>query len=232
MASPRIYTYKVTFPNQGWWYWGAHVEKRHGELYTGSPVTHKEKWDLFEYEVQILEFFETWDEALEVEKRLISPDLNNPLCLNENEGGIGSSAACSRGGKTAASLGKTGFQTLTFEQRSVIGKKAGVSNKAKGVGYCGLSQDDRIKYGRIGGAISGKDLYKSKKGLFSESGRDKTLAAVRKATKVTNKKTHEAWIFKSQVAAAKFMGVSTSSITGYVNGRHQHKKYLVERTSL
>ena len=84
---PRIYTYKITFPNQGWWYWGWHKEKKLGEDYFGSPKTHKDKWDWFEFEKQILEFFDDKVEAQKVEKRLIRPDLNNPMCLNESNGG-------------------------------------------------------------------------------------------------------------------------------------------------
>jgi hypothetical protein len=85
--NPRIYTYKITFPHQGWWYWGWHKEKKFGEDYSGSPKTHRQKWEDFDWEIQILEFFECKIEAQKVEKRLIGPDLNNPMCLNESNGG-------------------------------------------------------------------------------------------------------------------------------------------------
>ena len=84
---PRIYTYKITFPHQKWWYWGVHKEKKAGETYDGSPKVHKNKWKWFEYEKQVLEYFDTYEEARAVEIRLIEPDLNNPLCLNEGCGG-------------------------------------------------------------------------------------------------------------------------------------------------
>ena len=84
---PRIYTYKITFPNQGWWYWGVHKERKYGEDYWGSPSSHKDKWDWFEFEKQILEFFDDYREANTVEQRLIKPDLNNPMCLNMSCGG-------------------------------------------------------------------------------------------------------------------------------------------------
>ena len=87
MMGPRIYTYKITFPSQGWWYWGVHKERRYGEEYWGSPKAHAEKWKWFEFEKQILEFFDSYEEARKVEIRLIKPDLNNPLCLNESCGG-------------------------------------------------------------------------------------------------------------------------------------------------
>lgn len=59
-----------------------HKEKKFGEEYWGSPSTHKDKWKYFEFEKQILEFFDDWEEAHRTEERLIKPDLSNPLCLN------------------------------------------------------------------------------------------------------------------------------------------------------
>ena len=98
------YTYRVKFPYQGWWYWGKHSTDDLNDGYCGTPVTHKEKWKLFYWEMEILEFFETELECTEVEKRLIRPDLNNSLCLNENSGGGLSLEANSRGGKTAGKI--------------------------------------------------------------------------------------------------------------------------------
>jgi hypothetical protein len=105
MSSPRIYTYKITFPDQGWWYWGVHKEKEYGEEYWGSPATHREKWKWFEFEKQILEFFDTWDEAVRVERRLVKPDLNNPLCLNEGAGRAYSLETMAKGGKIGGPIG-------------------------------------------------------------------------------------------------------------------------------
>lgn len=105
MKEPRIYTYKVTFPYQRWWYWGVHKEKVHGEPYFGSPKTHRSKWKWFYHEVQILEFFDSWDEARAVERRLIAADLNNPMCLNENNCGGFSIQATMKGNQLGASIG-------------------------------------------------------------------------------------------------------------------------------
>ena len=121
----RIYTYKVTFPNQGWWYWGWHKEEKFGEDYSGSPETHKEKWDNFEWEFQILEFFDCEVEAQNVENRLIKPDLNNPNCLNEHYGSVISSEAASRGGSTTAKNGG-GFRNK--EQAKRAGRTVGRAN--------------------------------------------------------------------------------------------------------
>ena len=91
---PRIYTYKITFDDAPYWYWGVHKEKVFGEPYFGSPVVNKWVWDWFEPEITILQTFpfsdEGWREAQAVEQRLILPDLNNPLCLNELCGPISS----------------------------------------------------------------------------------------------------------------------------------------------
>jgi len=124
---PRIYTYKITFPHQGWWYWGVHKEKTFDDSYNGSPVTHAEKWKNFEFEKQILEFFEDYNEARKVEKRLIDPDLNNPLCLNENSGGGFSLKTSSEGGKIAGKIAvESGHleSVTSFESRSKGGKIA------------------------------------------------------------------------------------------------------------
>ena len=92
IMQPRIYTYKITFEEIPHWYWGVHKEKKFGELYLGSPVTHKWMWEFYTPKIQILEFFpfseEGWAEAKAVEDRIIKPDLNNSLCLNERYGGI------------------------------------------------------------------------------------------------------------------------------------------------
>jgi hypothetical protein len=103
---PRIYTYKVTFEEIPDWYWGSHKEKKYGEGYLGSPDTHAWKWGFYTPILEICEFFsytdEGWVEALKVEKRCIKPDLNNPLCLNENVGGLLSLEANRRGGNISA----------------------------------------------------------------------------------------------------------------------------------
>jgi hypothetical protein len=105
---PRIYTYKVTFEEIPHWYWGVHKEKSYNDGYTGSPVTHRWMWDFYTPKIQILETFpfseEGWKEAQLVEKRLITPDLNNPLCLNENCGGFLSLSLCSEAGKKGAEI--------------------------------------------------------------------------------------------------------------------------------
>lgn len=88
---PRIYTYKITFEEIPHWYWGVHKEEEYGEEYWGTPVTNRRYWEWYTPKKQILEIFPTteegWRQANKVEDRLIRPDLNDPLCLNEGIGG-------------------------------------------------------------------------------------------------------------------------------------------------
>lgn len=133
---PRIYTYKITFEEIPHWYWGVHKEKKFRELYLGSPVTHRWMWDFYTPKVQILEFFpnteEGWKEANLVEDRLIKPDLNNPLCLNEGCGARVSRAAAQRGGQ------KMKGRPKSEEHKQKIGK--GNKGKKRSPEYCeGLS---------------------------------------------------------------------------------------------
>ena len=164
IAAPRIYTYKVTFPAQGWWYWGAHKEKRHGEPYSGSPFTHKEKWKWFHWELEILEFFNSWEEALAVEKRLIAPDVNNPNCLNERVQGILSTEALRRGGRKSVELGH-GFDSFDKEVLSQFGRNVG-KNGGGGVAngkseHCAFKNSDvQRENGKRGGVKNkGKKWY-------------------------------------------------------------------------
>jgi hypothetical protein len=138
--SPRIYTYKITFEEVSYYYYGVHKEKKFGEYYMGSPYTHKWMWKHYTPKKQILEFFEYtddgWIEAQEVEKRLIRPFYNDDKwCLNENVGGRFSIEHQRRAGR------KSGV---------VNGKKAGQKCKELGLGICGLSYEERVKYGKIG----------------------------------------------------------------------------------
>jgi hypothetical protein len=129
---PRIYTYKVTFEEIPHWYWGVHKEKRYNDGYMGSPVTHKWMWEFYTPRIQILELFphtdEGWSEASEVERRLILPDLNNPLCLNERCGKSPSRLSSQRGGWAALEV----WMTKTPEERSKRSRPAGMKALEEG----------------------------------------------------------------------------------------------------
>jgi hypothetical protein len=171
----RIYTYKITFEETPHWYWGIHKEKKFGEVYLGSPITHKWMWEFYTPKIQILEFFNSWGEGKSVEDRLILPDLNNPLCLNEAAGFYMSLDSCSRGGLAAvekAKIGGYGFYGKKTETQIKSSKKEGaklsrysVENGTKtgrenvelGRGIYSLSKDELKKNASKGGKIGGRN---------------------------------------------------------------------------
>lgn len=198
MYSPRIYTYKITFEEVPYYYYGVHKERKFGEEYWGSPVTNKWCWDFYTPKKQILELFDYSDrgyiEAQEVEKRIISPILNNEQCLNENVGGSFSLKICREAGKKGYENGilkskhllseygkkggkitgkmckenKTGIFGLTYEERSLHGKKI----KERKIGVHKLSSEELSNAGKKG--------YKNGLGKLSkeeriETGRKKHL---------------------------------------------------------
>jgi hypothetical protein len=154
---PRIYTYKITFEEIPHWYWGVHKEKKFGELYLGSPVTHKWMWEFYTPRIQILEFFpfteEGWKEANLVEDRLIKPDLNKPLCLNENYGGYKSIEACKKGGYIGGQIAGP----------KVVEEKLGV--------HCPdyVESEKYIKDRVKGGQVSGQNSFEKKTKIFAIS---------------------------------------------------------------
>ena len=128
ILTSKFYTYRVVFPGFPWFYYGVHRDN--GKPYFGSPVTHKWIWDFYDCEIQILEWFESWEEATEVEKRLIRQFLHDPNCLNEHCGGNLSLVAVRRGHETQRQR-KIGIHSplfenpATFESRSAGGKLGG-----------------------------------------------------------------------------------------------------------
>jgi hypothetical protein len=169
MNSPRIYLYKVTFEEVPHWYWGIHKEKKFGETYLGSPTTHRWMWDFYTPEIEILQLFpfneEGWSEAHDVEERVIKPDLDNSLCLNEACGGKISLTARSLGGKKISlqqqsENGKKGAVVLNLQKdergRSINALKGAMRAKEMGVGLAFLTMEQRVKAGKKGGRIGGK----------------------------------------------------------------------------
>ena len=158
--SPRIYTYKITFEEVPYYYYGVHKEKKFDEYYMGSPYTNKWCWEFYTPKKQILQLFdftdEGWIEAQEVEKRLIKPFYNDDKwCLNENCGGRFSIEHQIKVGSMGANKCREleiGIYALTLEQKSENGKKA----KELGVGVHSLSKEELSKNGKRGGKIGGQ----------------------------------------------------------------------------
>jgi len=135
---PRIYVYKITFKDVPLYYIGVHKERTFNEEYMGSPVTHKEKWQIYTPQKEILSEFDYtddgWLQAQEFEKELIRPVYNTDInCLNESCGPRISLAVC------RAAARKTNA-SKTFEQRSEAAKK----------GRANMTQEQRSECSRKG----------------------------------------------------------------------------------
>jgi hypothetical protein len=151
MYSSRIYTYKITFEEVPYYYYGSRKEKKYNEYYMGSPVTHKWCWELYTPKKQILELFdytnEGYEECRRVENRLIKPFLDDPYCLNKNCGGIVSTEMCKKGAKTQVE-NKIGIHSRTREQIIKDGNKGRETQKKMGIGIYGLSPEIRKENGK------------------------------------------------------------------------------------
>lgn len=120
-----------------WYYFGVHTDN--GKPYSGSPKTHKWLWDFYDYEVAILERFETREEANAVETRIISHFINDRNCLNECVGGKFSLESLRRGARTRNQLpikestkqklkerNKNRWSHFSKEERSILLKQYGM----------------------------------------------------------------------------------------------------------
>jgi hypothetical protein len=155
---PRIYTYKITFVDTPYYYYGVHKEKRFNEEYWGSPVTHKWCWDFYEPKKQILEVFdyttEGWVTAQQIEKKLIKPSYNiDKWCLNENVGGAISLSICSLNGKKAYEI-KAGIHSWNKSQISKNSKQSGKKAYELGVGIHARTKEQMQEQGKINGNIT------------------------------------------------------------------------------
>ena len=133
--------YKITFEEVPYYYYGVHKEKYFNEEYFGSPITHKWCWEFYTPKKQILEFFNCWEEAQEVEKRLIKPFYNtDKWCLNENIGGVLSLEVYRKGGKKVKELG-IGIFGRTKREKIEHASKNGKLSYELGIGIHGRSKE-------------------------------------------------------------------------------------------
>lgn len=149
---PRIYTYKITFEEVPYYYYGVKKEEYFNQEYWGTPKTNKWCWEFYTPKKQILEIFEYsdagWLEALTMEKQLIKPVFNvDKWCLNESCGGKVSLEVHRKTGKKTQELG-IGIFSQTKEQLQENGKKVGSF------------------YGHIGGKKSASKRKELKVGIF------------------------------------------------------------------
>jgi hypothetical protein len=159
--SPRIYTYKITFEEVPYYYYGMHTETKYDEEYWGSPVTNKWCWKLYTPKKQILELFGDRRSAHEVEKRLIKSVYNtDKWCLNASVGGINFLSKkqiiknAIKGGKRSAEL-KVGVHARTKEQMiedgKIAGRIGGKRSKELGLGIHGITKEQMSENGIKGG---------------------------------------------------------------------------------
>jgi hypothetical protein len=200
--SPRIYVYKITFDEVDHYYYGCHKEKRFDEYYMGSPKTNKKYWELYTPRKEYIKFFEFSDEgyteARKFEDSLISPVLNQELCLNEHVGGFYSLESVKKSGRIsyerrigihgrskdkrvedARKAGKISFEKRvgihgrSKEEVSEHSKKNGKITYERGVGICGQSKEKMSENGKkggpLGGKIGGSRAYELRVGVHARS---------------------------------------------------------------
>lgn len=154
--SPRIYTYKITFEEVPYYYYGVHKETKYDEKYLGSPYKNKWCWDFYTPKKQILEVFEYsdegWDEAIKVERRLIKSVLfSDKWCLNA---GCGFMLPLERRREIGKKSGKycvenkIGFHSFNQEQRKEVGRRMGTKNYKNKVGIHALTKEQRSENAR------------------------------------------------------------------------------------
>lgn len=175
--SPRIYTYKITFEEVPYYYYGMHEEKVYDEEYWGSPKTHKWCWEIYTPKKQILETFISREDAGEIERRLIKPVYNtDKWCLNANCAGVFSLDTCSKAGKKGSKIAKemnVGIFSMTKEEQILAGKKSYESRIKNGTdGLSKLTTEERQK----NGSKMGKITYELKLGIHSQTKEEQSEA--------------------------------------------------------
>lgn len=188
MYSPRIYTYKITFEEVPYYYYGIHEEKVYGEEYWGSPVTNKWCWELYTPKKQILETFNNRKEAHKVEVRLIKPFYKkDPYCLNAGCGNFDlTPKERVKAGKKSAEVHKKN-KTGTFDPEKKIHRKGGKIGGKLNVESGHLQKISELKYICLEtGFISstrGLSLYQKKRGIDTSKRRLLTYEEYREKTK-------------------------------------------------
>jgi len=199
---PRIYTYKITFEEVPYYYYGVHKENIFDEYYMGSPYTHKWCWEFYTPKKQILELFDFTDkgyiDAQEIEKKLIRPVYNNDKwCLNKSCGGKVSLDIARRVGKKMGNIQgpiryetKTGIFAMTEdewkENRSKGGKTSSKINQEQGKAIFGMSAEERRNASRKGGETNAKN----KTGVCGLP-KEKRIENGKKGGAISGKKTYE-----------------------------------------
>jgi len=191
--SPRIYVYKITFKEVPHYYYGVHKEKKFNEDYFGSPVTHKNYWELYTPIKEYIKFFEFNDEGFKqariFENSLIGPALNEELCLNAHCGGGMSLKVYKTSGKLGGLvnyLRGNGIHALSKEQKIENASKAGKKSFELGVGVHARSSEKMTEDGIKGGTL----LHKLGLGIHSMTKEEKSEAG-KIGGMIAGRKTYE-----------------------------------------
>jgi len=194
---PRIYTYKITFEEVPYYYYGVHKEKKFNDDYMGSPRTHRWCWDFYTPKKQVLELFDYDDagflKAQEIEKELIRPVYQtDKWCLNENCGGKISIKIAELSGKRNYELGigifgrtyeemsnqgkinetrtfieKTGIHSLSSEEIQINAILGGEKSRNLKLGIHGLTDEQQSENARKAGTISYQNNKYLKRGFLN-----------------------------------------------------------------
>lgn len=185
---PRIYTYKITFEEVPYYYYGSKKEKVFDEEYWGSPITNKWCWELYTPKKQILELFEYSDKgyikAQEVEGRLIRLVYNtDEWCLNANCLGIFSIDQKRKAGKIGGEIGGkivgkksyelgTGIFGMTTEEKREVSLKGIETQRKNNTGIFAITNEQR----RENVKKSHETQRKEGKGFFGMTAEQKSEA--------------------------------------------------------
>ena len=147
------YTYRITFED-GCYYYGVRKSPEGDPFkdpYVGSPVTFKEKWTHESFTKEVLDIFDTWEEASTSEAALIRKVYKkDPKCLNRNCSGAIHPDLCKVGGSKKDPAKRKA-------DSSKGGRKAALVNREKGTAIFGMSPEQKASAGREGGKTSGKN---------------------------------------------------------------------------
>jgi hypothetical protein len=207
---PSIYTYKITFEGAPYFYFGVHKERLPGEEYWGSPHTHKKIWSKYKPIKEVLEYYESWEEATQAEIALICPFLNDSNCLNESAGRAFSLESCKRGGR------KGGRKAVESGQLRIAQHLGRLTQIRSGHFSKIATRESRVKGGRIGGKIAGRKAVES--GQLREAS-EIAYSRLRKPILLIDIKTGDRFYFNGLGEAARALKLHKPGISAVANGR-------------
>lgn len=159
IMQPRIYTYKITFEEVPYYYYGSKKEKVFNEEYWGSPVSNKWCWEFYTPKKQILEVFDYTNEgyikAQEVEGRLIKLVYNtDKWCLNANCLGVFSIEQKRKAGKIGGKIGgkivgnrayelKMGIHAMTAKEKREVSLRGVETQRKNNTGIFAITNEQR-----------------------------------------------------------------------------------------